>query len=274
MVENAISLATRYLRSRQTASGGFCFYRSEHLEEPSLHDTYHAVSALRLIRAEIPCVDTLADFIATFDVHGLNPIYYGAFALDMLGRMTSIPERWIAHIQEWNVQHALTANGGFTTGNLESLLRLVRLKRRFAELPSTGELAFFVESQRNHGGYGGKPNIHDTWTCLAILELVSAPPANDAAREFIDRLQIANFGFTVTCDSILTDLNTLLAGIRCCRLLDIPIRFGDDVLAFALSCQSSDGGFSRTSGALPNIEQTHRALQIIRLLLPDLFTRR
>jgi len=37
------------------------------------------------------------------------------------------------------------------------------------------------------------------------------------------------------------------------------------VLELVLACQTADGGFSRTPNALPDIDLTHQALQVIAL---------
>ncbi len=39
-------------------------------------------------------------------------------------------------------------------------------------------------------------------------------------------------------------------------------------VAFVLGCQSRDGAFARASVALPDIELTHQALEIIAVLAP------
>jgi hypothetical protein len=46
--------ACRYLLGRQSPTGGFCFYRSEYLDEANLFDTWHAVAALALLNELSP----------------------------------------------------------------------------------------------------------------------------------------------------------------------------------------------------------------------------
>lgn len=36
----ALERSLKYVTSRQCRNGGFCFYRTEYLEEPNLYDTY------------------------------------------------------------------------------------------------------------------------------------------------------------------------------------------------------------------------------------------
>lgn len=87
----ATAKARSYLLGRQSDNGGFCFYRSEHIDEPNLHDTYHAVmAALALLGADVPRVDALARFLDRFPLYGPGYYYYYAFALDLLRRATLI----------------------------------------------------------------------------------------------------------------------------------------------------------------------------------------
>jgi ribonuclease BN (tRNA processing enzyme) len=51
--------------------------------------------------------------------------------------------------------------------------------------------------------------------------------------------------------------------------LHVPVRHRADVLEFVLACQCNNGGFSRAPVALPDLELTHGALQIIALLAPE-----
>ena len=41
----ALRRAVEYLDSRRCRDGGYCFYRTDYVEEPSVHDTYHALAA-------------------------------------------------------------------------------------------------------------------------------------------------------------------------------------------------------------------------------------
>jgi hypothetical protein len=266
----ACKRAIAYIRSRQCANGGFCFYRSEFIEEPNLHDTYHAVSALALTGTARKYADTAAEFIAAFDATEANALYYTAFTLDRLGRGDLIERRYAASIRACSLPMTPDAGDGAISGWLDGVLKLLSLKRRFAELPNAREFVRFIASLHGDGGYGVKPNLYDTYLCLSILGLLSVRVDEGSARKFLDRLQVPVLGFAATQDSTLTSLDVIDAGIRCCAMLNSLVRHASDALAFTLACQCADGGFSRTSGALPDLAQTHRALQIIHALMPGL----
>lgn len=258
--------AERYVRSRQSYNGGFCFYRCAGVDEPNLHDTYHAVAALSLLHEKVPRAEELAQFLAGFPAAGVHQLYYCAFALELLGRSSLIAAPQLASIRSLEVVPR-TEDRTASSGWLEATLRAARLKRRFAELSACPELVAFIGGLEAEGGYGGKPNIIDTYLCLSILALLGRrPPAENSAR-FVDRLQVPSFGFSLTADSMTASLDVIQAGMKCCAMLGIPVRYAPDVLSFTLVCQTSNGGFSRSPAALPAIEQTHRALQIISMLV-------
>ena len=57
--ETEAKRAVAYLVSRQCQDGGFCFYRSDLLEESNLADTCHVVAALGFLGHPIPREDRL-----------------------------------------------------------------------------------------------------------------------------------------------------------------------------------------------------------------------
>jgi hypothetical protein len=266
----AIAPAMRYVLNRRTAGGGFCFYRCEHLEEPNLQDTYYAVTALTLLSGCRRHAEVAIEFLTAFDATEPNALYYAVFALDLLGQGVLVEQRYAARVREWPLPSVPDSTDAVTSGWLESTLKLLRLKQRFAELNAARELERFIASLCYDGGYGAKPNLVDTCLCLRILDLLAVRANKDATRAFLDRLQIPVLGFTATGDSMLTSLEVIDAGIRCCSMLNTPVRHAADALAFTLACQSVDGGFARTGGALPDLEQTSRALRIVHVLQPAL----
>jgi len=103
------------------------------------------------------------------------------------------------------------------------------------------------------------------------MDLLGRPPNDpEATRRFVDGLQHAAIGFTDMPASLYGSLEIIGAGIECCALLHLPIRYRTEALTFVLACQGADGSFARVPVALPDIVYTHEALQIIAWLAPDL----
>lgn len=261
----ATAHATEYLLSRQTDAGGFCFYRCDYLDDANLLDTYHAIAALTLLGEQMPRVDAVVQFLAHVAPLELNALYYCTGSLDLLGHAASIDADWIQRIRQMRITSFPAKKSGAFGGWLASTRRILRMQRRFAQLQQDDRIVRFIEAQRIDGGYGDKPNLCDTYLCLSILDLLTTRIARDDTQAFVDSLQVPSFGFTATRDSQLANLDVIQAGTKSCALLGIPIRYRTDVLESVLACQTSNGGFSRSSGALPNVEQTHRALQILTL---------
>lgn len=107
--------------------------------------------------------------------------------------------------------------------------------------------------------------IWDTHSSLAILDSLGCRQDMQASTSFVDQMQGLPFGFHLTRDSIMPSLEVVHAGVQCCALLGLPIRYRTDVLELVLACQTADGGFSRRPAALPDIDLTYRALQVIAL---------
>jgi hypothetical protein len=102
----AVARAEAYILSRQPDNGGFCFYKTEYVDEPNLHDTYYAVAALTQWGVEVPRKDRLVKFVGGFPLWGLNYLYYYAFTLDLLGQSQLIDK------------HPLERIGSLTVGRL------------------------------------------------------------------------------------------------------------------------------------------------------------
>lgn len=257
----AAAKAAPYLRSRQSYNGGFCFYKSMGIDEPNLHDSYHAIAAFHLLREEVPRVDELVHFLGSFPAAGVHQLYYCAFGLRLMDDAARIPAALLGGILA-----PKPADSAVSTAWLQATLRAARLKQRFAELRPDEHLVAAIQKLEHGGGYGDKPNLTDTCLCLNLLALLRHYAQPPLIRGFLEGLQRPSFGFTLTSDSGIASLDLIHAGLRCCLMLGIPVRYAADALSFTLACQSASGSFARSPGALPDIEQTHRALQIIAML--------
>lgn len=260
----ALANAAHYLHDRQSSNGGFCFYRWMGVDEPNLHDTWHAVAALTLIGAEVPRADAVAASLDGYVTTTSESLYQRAFALDRLGVTARLGDDDLQRIRALEPAAALAGNVPISA-RLANILRILCLRRRFATARKHAEVVDDLVRQRHDGGWGDKPNLGDTWLALAILHMLDASVPLQETREFLDALQVTSFGFTGTRDSLSASLDTVHAGMGACVLLDLSVRYLNDALDYVLACQSGNGGFARTPDALPNIACTHRALQVLGL---------
>jgi Prenyltransferase and squalene oxidase repeat len=147
---------------------------------------------------------------------------------------------------------------------LQSTHQIVQLQCRLAGPTDTPRILDAIADLEHGGGYGEKANLPDTALSLRILELLQETPSSSReSRVFVDGLQRPALGFTNTADSLSANLDVLTAGIECCALLRLPVRYQEDIFAFLFACQAADGSFSQVPLALPDIATTHQALKII-----------
>jgi hypothetical protein len=271
-VAAALQKTRAYLYSRQSDHGGFCFYKSDGVDEPNLGDTYHALAALKLLHAPVPHVNALLRFLDEASILGPGYLHAYAFALDLLDHAERIDPARLARIAEWPVappRWALDAQG--LGGWLHHLLCLLRLKQRFAQLEPCPELVAYIQDWKTDGGYGREASLTQTYLALSVLRLLGVESAEADVRDFVNDLQVLPFGFTETRHCVSANIDVVYAGVQCCALLGLSVRHGRQVLDFTLACQTEAGSFSRAPVALPDIELTHRALQILQVLQPRAF---
>jgi hypothetical protein len=269
-LRKAVARAEGYIRSRQSDNGGFCFYRTDYVDEPNLHDTYYAVAALKLLGAEVARKDRLVQFVDGFPLWGLNYLYHYAFTLDLLGQDRIIDKDRLARIHSLTIAAPQALRSGQTRAWLEDALMTLQLRRRFAEIAEYPEVAHLINSLNRGGGYGAKPNLWDTYLSLSILEALGKYQPKEETLRFVEEQQVPSLGFALSEDSLMANLEVLHAGVKCCALLGVPVKYGADVLAAVMCCQASDGGFARAPTALPDLKLTYRGLKVIALVAPEL----
>lgn len=250
--------ARSYLEGRQSADGGFCFYRWQTVDEPTLRDTWHAVAALTLLGAGVPRRGDVVAFLRGFPCTGFDDRYHRGLALARLNE--SIPADVIEHVGELDAAAALVDAKVPVAARLRRARQIVALQRRLATVREPAAVIERTLDLCRDGGWGDKPNLPDTWLALAILDACGSRGHGDGVNEFVDALQVPSFGFTATRDSTFAPLEVVHAGLRACSLLRLPVLHLSDAVASVLACQSDDGGFGRTSDALPGIAQTHLGL--------------
>lgn len=272
---DAVACAATYIRSRQSPSGGFCFYRYGGIDEPNLGDTYYAVAALRLFDIEVPNARKTVDFVAEARIFGLTYLYFCCFSLERLGFASRVAEEALELIRGLPITVPQPASSVDPSGWLESVRKTIRLQQRFT--PTTAgrpgrpyeQVAGFVGDLMMRGGCGVRSNLWDTRVALSVGALLGLRPPGEMAA-FVDSLQQPPVGFLMTPRSAVASLDVAYAGARCCEILDIAVRYRQEVIDFTLSCQTNNGGFAHAPMALPNIEFTYRGLQTLAILVPEL----
>jgi len=263
-----------YVTSRQCPDAGFCFYRAWGVEESNPADTCAAIASLRLLSADIPRRDAVVRWLrATQLADGRFPSPTVAwYALDALRHLDEVlradPRPYlhecVARLVPW-----LDADLSPSAALLE-LARLVEscLGEGVALASAARDIAASnVRSLRSgNGGYGRpQPNLIDTDCAVAVLFMLDLPAADGPLREFLSRCEDPEQGFRLVPDGSGGSLASTRAGLRLCTHLgaQVPARAAAGSRRFALACRTSNGGFGRSPGAIPTLDDTRFALEIL-----------
>jgi hypothetical protein len=207
--------ALAYLLARQCPSGGFCFYRTAHLNESNLSDTHHALAALALLGYGIPQRAQVRAFAAAFEP-GEQPD--ALFHLAGIARLID-PGRALPAA----LSHAIGAltlaapQREVLTAWLARACVVVRA-RQLAGLAPEPWLSDAVQRLVGEdGGVGLTPNLVDTAAVVELLDTRAVRPLPSALAAFVDSLQRPAIGFTMTPASQMSRLELVAAGVRACR---------------------------------------------------------
>lgn len=184
-----------YVRSRQSPSGGFWFYRSHLIEEPNLAGTYHAVASLRLLGVEPPQRERIAEFAARAAIYGPTYCYFQWMTLDLLGLATQFPRPSSERVAELAITAPDASRRVATHARLESTLQILTLQQALGISDDYPPALEFLKSHNLGGGFGDSPNLGDTSLALRIMVM---PGALDAERDIaacVDLLQRPAIGF-------------------------------------------------------------------------------
>ncbi|WP_321969161.1 prenyltransferase/squalene oxidase repeat-containing protein [Paraburkholderia tropica] len=263
---NAARDAVReYLGSRQSPSGGFCFYRSQYTDHPNIADTACAVRSFAILGEPVPHASRVRAFLSALGTSS-QPEYLFHLATALQALQGEPLSAEIAALIGRLRFLALPAREFQQTGWLERTRFLVHLRKMVHRGgDEVSAIAGYVREQAVNGGFGTTPNLWDTSLALDIMQIAGVAIPGETAR-FVDPLQCRPSGFTLCPDTQMSTLDTVFAGTWCCAMLGLPVRYPVAALQFVLACQSGSGGFAASPGALPDLELTERALRAMGLL--------
>ncbi|UIE36550.1 prenyltransferase/squalene oxidase repeat-containing protein [Leptodesmis sichuanensis] len=282
-MNNILKRTVQYLSSKQCANGGFCVYKTEYLEEPNPTDTFFAVSSFQLLGEVIPNRDRVLSYLrqaltnlkkqfplstdTQSNIHNtfaFNYLYFPFYTLNRMGCLY-LDEFWrdVLNRLEILLPEEVYANESGATQ--QWLLRKVRTKKFAGEIPNHQQVIDFILDLQNDGGFGVKPNLIDTYWSVALLKEMDYDLTQmDSTRQFIQRLQTPQSGFTLTEDGLMTSLEVIYAGVFASLILHMEIPYIEAALQFVQMCQMDRGGFARMPVGLPDIESTYRALKVLK----------
>ena len=275
MVKDAIDLAgersLRYVTSRQCRNGGFCFYRTEYLEEPNLHDTYYALVAYRLMDRPVPNRDRVVDYLRSATSYGAQTsyLYYLARGMRLLGCPDQYPE--LQHrIAQLHIRPLESDDSLSISSWLEDALMVARLRKTFAEATGFEPVKHVIGDLRAGHYRAYRRNLLDTYLMLRILAELDRLQEIDDLKRFVDAMQAPSLGFRMTQTSAAINMDILYAGVFSCAMSGIAITYAHDIVGHVLASQKKDGGFARAPAAAGDLQTNYKGLRVLHYLTADL----
>lgn len=282
MVANSLRAAIdveacyRYTLGRQTRQGGFCFYTHAEwgVEEPNAPDTRAALEIVaklgRSIRNPLQCVAWLR---AQQDASGgYSTLIIGDAALKALQRLNAEPERDPRRfLIDCSERLRLAApDGQRHQGWLSAARRCVELRGLYDIAVTTAvrkAVASALTSLRgSEGGYGA-PGANLPETALALtLAVAVGLPAPVECLSYARECEEPPHGFNVRPHASSVNLESQSAGMQILHHFGERPRNPGRVRNYVAACQGTGGGFGRVPGAIPRLDDTLSALEILSLL--------
>jgi hypothetical protein len=265
----------RYVLGRQTREGGFSFYAHHDwgVEEPNTLDTYAAIAALQLLRAVIPnarrCEDWLKEQQEPSGAYATLVIGHTALkALRLLAAEPQYDPR--PFIRRWDSILRPTRERKPLPGWLADVARWIELCADFGVAPSAemqGQVSAALAAVRCKGGGYASPgeNLADTARVLEISARIGLD-APDGILAYARQCEALPFGFNMTPAGAGSNLEALLSGLRILRYYGVEPSHPEHIRRYVAACQTATGGFGRAPGAIAQLTETLRALEVLMLL--------
>jgi hypothetical protein len=266
----------RYILGRQTVDGGFCFYvyHDWGVEEPNAPDTHAAVASLGLLGRPVPRRAAVVDWLkARQDPRGGYPTliigHATLTALRFLGEAPlRDPSRFFGEIA--GIYGLTDAAGREPAGWLHNALRCVELWRDHG-LPLGARVRTRVGAalrrlRQEDGGYGAPgASLPDTGAAVALAAALGLP-TDRAAFAYVRQCEAPPYGFNITPSASSSGLESHHAALMVLCHFGTGPREPALIRDYVASCQTQRGGFGRVPGAVPRLDDSLRALEVLSML--------
>jgi hypothetical protein len=271
-----IDACYRYILGRQTIDGGFCFYvyHDWGVEEPNAPDAYAAVASLGLLDRPVPRRAAVADWLkAQQDPRGgyatLTIAHATLTALRLLGEAPlRDPSQFLENVA--GIYGLTDAAGREPSGWLHNGLRCVELWQDYGlslnDRIRTRVGAALSRLRQDDGGYGAPgASLPDTGAAVALAAALDLP-VDPAVLAYVRQCEAPPYGFNITPSASSSGLESHHAGLRVLGHFGASPRQPAVVQDYVESCQTRRGGFGRVPGAVPRLDDSLRALEVLCML--------
>jgi hypothetical protein len=265
-----------YAAGHQTRDGGFCYYAYApwRVEEPNAPDTYAAIAICRILGRPVPRRGSCTAWLrAQQDFSGGYPsLLIGWCVLKALKLLDAKPMRDPRNYlhKAGQALFAADGSGGSLRGWLANALRWIEAAMDYRIVASTqirqGIAARLARLRSGDGGYGAPgANLPETAEAAA-LAAAAALPQDQALLGYTRQCEHPPFGFTITPLAAASGLECQHAGLQLLRRFRQHPRDPALIKSYVKSCQTASGGFGRVPGAIPRLDDSLRALEILAML--------
>ncbi|MFY2862122.1 hypothetical protein ACOJVU_20950 [Mycobacterium sp. THU-M104] len=269
--------AARYVLSRRTPEGGFCYYRTPiwGVEEPNTPDTLAALDSLRLLGVEPPEAAVTGRWLDSVqnDDGGYPSLTIGwaaLRALELLGLLPSVsPAAWLTAWAQRLLEAPRTTTQDWRAA-LDGVLRVAELLD--LDAGQRAELADLLTVSADPQGGWARPGA-DLETTAVAVQLANragiAPQHPDRVLGFLRGCEDATLGMRLRPDAQVTTVGALWAGQELAKTLRILPRHPAAIAASLGLLQRPNGGLGARHGAVTTLRDTWYGLRA-ELLLDEL----
>jgi hypothetical protein len=270
-LKNKRSHILKYIKDRSCHKGGYCFYRQE---EPNLSDTYFALGAQKILGIEAEDEKT-RDFILNTQFSdgsffSIVHAYYAIHSLNLLNtKPLYSPKSFI--LQNLQENHPKNLRPGISSVFRKLFLVIGLMETLKLILPSNNKkqtINFILSFKNQDLGFGVEfSTLLETTQAIIILKSLEFPFKSLNTSSFVDKCEHSIFGFTNIPFTSLSYLEYLHAGVVLSQILNYEITYSSQCQDFILNCQTSKGGFARsTYGGIATLENTFYAVNSLNIL--------
>ena len=272
--------AGRYVLSRRTAEGGYCFYRTPQwgVEEPNAPDTLAALGSLRLLGIAAPAPQATGRWVRALQSRNgsystLTIGWAAVRALDLLGlEPDHSPLGWLS---SW-VPVVLRSHGRREwRGALLDALRLLELSRLLGVVLDGNQrralTRLLAAAADGEVGRWARPgaDLETTAVAVRVIELGDVASAGAAATEELLRsCEDPVLGLRLAPDAAATSVGALWGGLAIARARELRLRYPQAIGHSIGLLQRPNGGLGARDRAIPTLRDTWLGLRAARLLDP------
>lgn len=259
-----VTEARAYVERCRTPDGGYFFAR---VPPASARDTYHALEVYSILGADPPDKGRLAGWIEETAASGVAADLYGLFYLTKAAGRLGLDRRILrARAEGLLGRHLVAAHrrGALyveVPSELEATHMAVEISLDLGLPLAANETAAAVLGLRNlDGGFGGGGRSTLASTYFAVQVLAKVCPGGWPRAQTAGWLRRCEAAWRVQFLEHLFWLHGALATLGC------PMERPEDAARFVFACKRRSGGFARAPVGISTLEDTHRALGILKEL--------